>query len=619
MVNELYGAPEPPGEGFDELLARLEAEAGITPEPTAATSGNHSDPLPDGFERIGASVFDRLAELMTWADILEPAGWTQVRPPDAATAEAWKRPGGTHPVSAKVLKAAPWALVNWSEDSGLPVGAEQKLTIARVVGHFNYGRDLSALAHDLVRGEARGVPAHVNDAIRAEWIDRGAAITLDTGEQANTVTGEVLNTQPDLAVGDFWAARRVLQHIHTYARAHRVSPWGVLGCMLARVIAATPPRVQLPALVGGRASLNTYVALVGRPSAGKGGAVTASRVCIDLPDVDTFGPGSGEGLCHLYVHREKVDGRWELKTHRVKVLMYAPEVGTMQALKMRQASTLFSEFNKAWMGEPLSWAYVDPTKQLSLAEHAYRFCLIVGVQPEKALVILEDADAGTPQRFLWMPTEDHDAPDIPPPEPQGKGNPLWHSPLLAESHEPHVINVCDTARQQVDQARLAGLRGQSGDGLDGHALLAQLKVAAALMVLDGRESLITDDDWRLARIVRQVSDHTRGHVINTLERAKAQQNRARGLAEADRALVVDQRRDEVITRRVGKSIMGKLQREGDWLGHNKLKHSLATKYRQHFEEVITALIETGQVEERPTQADHAGHQGTEYRKVEPRR
>jgi hypothetical protein len=67
MVNELYGTPEPPGETFDDLLARLEAQAGITPEPTAATSNNgkHSDPLPDRFERIGASVFDRLTELIT--------------------------------------------------------------------------------------------------------------------------------------------------------------------------------------------------------------------------------------------------------------------------------------------------------------------------------------------------------------------------------------------------------------------------------------------------------------------------------------------------------------------------------------------------------------------------
>ena len=164
MVNELCGTPEPPGEGFDELLARLEADAGITPPQPRSTNGKAKDPdhLPDGFERIGASVFDRLAELITWADLLAPLGWQSVPPPDAATAEAWKRPGGTHPVSAKVLKAAPYVLVNWSEDSGLPVGADQKMTMARALAHFHYSRNESALAKDLVRGQARGVPAHVN-------------------------------------------------------------------------------------------------------------------------------------------------------------------------------------------------------------------------------------------------------------------------------------------------------------------------------------------------------------------------------------------------------------------------------------------------------------------------
>jgi hypothetical protein len=152
----MFTSAEPPGEDFDNLLARLEAEAGITPAPAADVNGKgkDSDPLPDGFPRIGASVFDRLAEQKTWADILEPAGWQQVRPPDAATAEAWKRPGGSHPVSAKVLKAAPYAPINWSEDSGLPVGADQKLTMARVLAHFHYSRSESALAKDLIRGQS---------------------------------------------------------------------------------------------------------------------------------------------------------------------------------------------------------------------------------------------------------------------------------------------------------------------------------------------------------------------------------------------------------------------------------------------------------------------------------
>jgi hypothetical protein len=86
--------------------------------------------------------------------------------------------------------------------------------------------------------------------------------------------------------------------------------------------------------------------------------------------------------------------------------MYAPEVDTMHALKIRQASTLFADLNKAWMAEPLSWAYVDQTKSINLPEHRYRLGLIVGIQPAKAHAILEDPDAGTPQRYLWLAKSD---------------------------------------------------------------------------------------------------------------------------------------------------------------------------------------------------------------------
>jgi hypothetical protein len=618
MVNDMSSSAEPPGETFDELLARLEAEAGIAPQSAAAANGKHYDPLPDGFERVGASVFDRLTELMTWADILKPLGWQQVRPPDAAAAEAWKRPGGTHPVSAKVLKAAPYVLVNWSEDSGLPVGAGQKITMARALAHFHYSRNESALAKDLVHGQARGVPAHVNGAIRTEMANRSKTITFDTGEHVNAETGEV--SKPDLAAGDFWEARDVLQHIHRFARARRVGPWALLGILLVRTAANIPANVVLPPLVGGHASLNPFVALVSASGGGKGSAENAASDAMDLEPVPTYGPGSGEGIAHLFATYNKNTGK--IEQHTPSVILSAAEVNTLAALKSRQASTLLPELRKAWTGEPLGFGYVDNTKRLNLGRHRYRLGLVVGVQPEEASALIDDKGAGTPQRLSWMPADDLEAPDIAPPQPDPWH---WHNPWggwmasgMLGHQDLEEIGVCQTTRDDIDRARLARLRGQTGEDLDGHALLCQEKVAVILALWDMRKD-INDEDWRLASIVRQVSDRARDEVINTLERAKARQNRARGLAEADRAIVVDQRRDEVTTQRVGRSIVGKLQREGGWLGHNKLKHCLATKYRPHFEEVITSLIELGQVEERPTQADHAGHQGTEYRKVEPRR
>jgi hypothetical protein len=173
MVNQFGDSSPPQRTSLGEWLNQ-----NYTP-PQAAENHHNGDPGNDGIPWAGVndSVFDRFAQIATWADILQPAGWTQVRPPDTATLEAWRRPEATHPVSAKVLKANPHVLVVHSEDAGLPVGAGQKNTKARVLAHLHYGRDESAFAKDLVRGEAKGAPAHINDTFRAAWGERAANVT----------------------------------------------------------------------------------------------------------------------------------------------------------------------------------------------------------------------------------------------------------------------------------------------------------------------------------------------------------------------------------------------------------------------------------------------------------
>jgi hypothetical protein len=419
--------------------------------------------------------------------------------------------------------------------------------------------------------------------------------------------------QVDLAA-ELWESREVLRHIHTFARARRVGPWAMLGCVLAQTVAAVTPKITIPPLVGGHASLNLFLGIVSETGGGKGSAEDAALAAIDLPPTLTIGPGSGEGLGHLFMHRDKDR---ELRQHTTAVILSAAEVETMAALKGRQASTLFPELRKAWKGESLGFAYADPSKRLTVAPHIYRLCLIVGIQPAIATPILEDADAGMPQRFLWLPADDPDAPDVAPGQP-----PRWHwSPrwtphdAIADPQALRPMAVCETARIEIDQARLRRLRGETSGDLDGHALLAQLKVAAALALLDERTESINEEDWYLAGTVRRVSDRTREKMITTLNRAKARSNRARGEAEAERAILVDNRQREHGTQLAGKSIMRQLDKTRDWLSRSRLRGSLASGDRGYFEDAITALIEAGQVDERAIQDQHAGHQGIEYRRA----
>ena len=144
------------------------------PPPRPSAGPNPSG--PGSYESNSGSVFDRFSEAASWADILQPLGWNQVKPGDSATLEAWQHPDATHPISAHVLKVAPYAIVNWSENSGLPVGKDQDLTKAKAYAILNYGGNNSAAAKALVKGEAVNLSAHVIAACKAAPFDpvRGA-------------------------------------------------------------------------------------------------------------------------------------------------------------------------------------------------------------------------------------------------------------------------------------------------------------------------------------------------------------------------------------------------------------------------------------------------------------
>jgi hypothetical protein len=410
---------------------------------------------------------------------------------------------------------------------------------------------------------------------------------------------------------DFWDTRPVLAHLRDFARSRRVGPWALLGCVMVRVIAASPPNLVLPPLVGGQASINLFVGIVSVSGGGKGTAEAAAQDAIDLPHVPILGPGSGEGIGHLFFGWDKTDK--ELKQHTTAVILSAAEIDTLSALKTRQASTLFPELRKAWMGEPLGFAYVDKEKRLTVPRHSYRLCLSVGIQPANAAPILEDHSAGTPQRLLWFPADDPDAPDERPQQPEKWSNPLIQIGTYRDHRTRQEMQVCDSARAEIDAARLSRLRGSTSEALDGHALLAQLKVAAALALVDGRRNAITEDDWCLAGVVRAVSDQTRQHVGRVLEQDKIKNNHARAHAEADRAIVIDNRMAKHAIQRVGRSLARKLDNASDWISRTELRHALESKDRQYFNDAITALVDAGQAEERQVLS---GRKGTEYRKVQ---
>ncbi len=71
----------------------------------------------------------------------------------------------------------------------------------------------------------------------------------------------------------------------------------------------------------------------------------------------------------------------------------------------------------------VTFGYADRNKAIVVDEHSYRLVAVVGVQPGRAKTLLGDVDAGTPQRYLWLPSLAPGTPeaDVAAPEPINLG------------------------------------------------------------------------------------------------------------------------------------------------------------------------------------------------------
>ena len=139
-------------------------------EPSAAPGRPGGAPLPPRREydpNRPRGPMDVLADEVTWAQLLEPAGWTCVGTDNAG--ELWLRPGGdaTSMYSARCFGHN---LVCHSETASLPSGSGQRLTKGRVYAYlYGYNGDLSAATRALLRGRnPAGLPNGVLDQVAAE-------------------------------------------------------------------------------------------------------------------------------------------------------------------------------------------------------------------------------------------------------------------------------------------------------------------------------------------------------------------------------------------------------------------------------------------------------------------
>jgi hypothetical protein len=398
----------------------------------------------------------------------------------------------------------------------------------------------------------------------------------------------------EISEESFWKARGVLEHIHTFARARIVAPWALLGCVLARVLVTVSPQVQLPPLTGGRASLNLFVALSGPSGSGKDAAYGASEDCLDYGTVGhTDKPlGTGEGLAAMFVRYDSKAK--EMLQYNAAALVFVGEVDTLGAIGSRQGSTILPMLRQAAMGQTLGFSNAHDENTRIVQSHAYRLCLVAGMQPTRSGVLLNDRNGGTPQRFIYMPTVDPETPEHEPEEPPAWKweRPDWrHAP--ASSGNSRLVRLPAHILESIKAGRREGARGNAPP-VDSHSMLTREKVAAGLAILDGRTG-VSEEDWSLSGVIMTVSDRTRAMCAQALKVEAAKENVGKALQEAERTLVVAERVDEEAIKKLAGRIRYRLHAAGGSLAHADLRRSLASSERDYWEAAITAVVRSGEV------------------------
>jgi hypothetical protein len=434
------------------------------------------------------------------------------------------------------------------------------------------------------------------------------AVGQALGADLDEIRARVNDTMPDdyawarcttEIADDFWSSREVLCHIHDYALARRVSPWAALGAAMVHALAHIPPHMVLPRLTGSYASLNLFVAPVGSSGSGKDAAEAAAYDAITyyhtFDEIPVVPLGSGEGIAATY----RPNGTKPEEPNAVSAAIFtAPEIDTWAAIAARQGSTLTAELRKLWMGQTIGQGNAGKDTRRVVKAHSYRACGMFGVQPLRSGPLLAAGDGGLPQRMVFLPAVDPDAPDQPPeaPNPRKGKVPDWSGhPSMPNHGGLVVLDTPPCARREIDVHRLAVLRGDpTVDPLDGHALLTRLKVAAALMALDGRTT-VTGDDWSLAGVVMAVSARTRQHCQQALAQQSRRANQGRALAAAEREEIISDRKLTRCRESIERAL-GKLD-EGALIARHDLRRKVRVELRLYFDTAIGQLLDDGKAAE----------------------
>lgn len=531
-------------------------------------------------QEIGESwmdaVVDHLAATTDMQTVLEAHSWEYCYT-DAHGRRLLRRPGKDQGVSGSINASG--RLLPFSTSVPFDAGGRPPSTydVLDVIAAYEHGGDRAAAARRIAD----------DTGIYEAWRTRHMPVEFvlpPKPARVNPETGEI-DDKPDGFDDAFWNARPYLAHIRQAAQARLVSPTAVLGAVLARVAAFTPPSTCLPAYVGSTAPLSLYVALRGSSGAGKSAPMAAAADLLPETPAGCVGPmalGSGEGLVEAYmdnVEEEDAHGKKRKVKRQIHhgALFSLDEGQVLAEIGSRKGATIMPILRTAWSGGDPGQANASIETKRSLRPGTYAVGLISLWQNFAAAALLADSAGGTPQRFVWLDTADPDAPDDTPDWPGSLG---WTPPPKYMVAAP--LEVDPAIKYEITTARRAELRGLvEVEPLDGHRRLNRFKLAGILAVLDGRCN-VRCDDWEIAGQIMTASDGVRDYVLAEARRAAAEAEMASHQRAATREIVVSQTIGRKALESAARSVANKVWRsEGTPLMRRDLTQSIRGSHRKH--------------------------------------
>ncbi len=554
-------------------------------------------------------------------NLLRDAGWAFAA--ESGGRRHYRRPGKDTDVSGNVHVMPDGRTVFYNFSSSVDLPTDTAMSTAQLYAYLEHGGDMRAAASEIRRGmmprQAPPIPPAAPPATAPPTTPLHVpSVVLSTGTDLEVIQGV------PRAVTEFWDQRPELRNIRWIAKQRRVNPWAVLGAVLAQVACRIGPHVVLPPIVGGVASLNLLVGLVGPSGLGKGAATAVAQEYMKYDGqymVEEIGSPQGIDSCFSESSQEGV-----VQFNDV-ALFTVPEIDTITGHGKQQGGSqlMMATIRKLYSGEMLGARYANKDLRRTVRAHCYRAAMICGIQPSRSAILLDDADGGTPQRWLWMPVTDpemrsrkeklkspwyHGSPpqveyDVWIPEGEQR-DPEKNKPLPVTAKSRYEIPVCQTAIDMILDIHEAKHRGEAG-ALDTHAPLTRLKVAALLAFLDGRAE-VSEADWQLSMQVMWISNATRATCQTALAEVQVREARERGRARAEQAVTEDVHRVVVkdkhaarVAELSSKALGLLVGANGGWVPPREMRIRIgdAAANRDYGDDVWRSLRATPGVEEGP--------------------